>query len=65
MVEVVGKDLDSVPEGILAFGMVRQCADSISAIEQDPSCIFAGVAECAGDDDRLAFTVSVRSIRLR
>src|SRR5579859_207504 len=53
MVEVVRKDLDSVAEGILAFGMVCQRADSISAVEQNLCGIFAGVAESSGDNHRV------------
>src|SRR5690349_2051965 len=44
--------------------MVGQRANSISAIKQNPSRILAGVAECAGDDDRLAFTGYVQFVLL-
>ena len=64
IVEVVGKDLDFVPEGILTLGMVRQRSNPISAIKQNPRGVLARVTERPSDDDRLVrFGVHLNGLR--
>ena len=48
-VEVVGKNLNALAERIFPLTMVRQSADSVSAIEQEPRRVLPGVAESASD----------------
>jgi hypothetical protein len=51
-IEVVAKNLNALAEGIFPLTMVRQSADSVFAIEQEPRSVLPGVAESASDHDR-------------